>query len=109
MNQKKNLVASIVLGLTLTLGTGGAAFAYKDSGVSSHACGSQYGLLKVHQKGSGNSWAPGDWSGYPEWHGTSSYYRWVNDYQDVGYGGGYWRVATNGNYDSLVSTCSPFA
>lgn len=66
-------------------------------------------MLEVYQRGSGNSWAPGDWTasgGSPEWHGDTSYYRWLYDYQNSGYGGGQYRNVTNGDYLTLTPTCS---
>ncbi|MBX3104447.1 MAG: hypothetical protein IT191_01195 [Microbacteriaceae bacterium] len=107
MKRSKLLAIATLIGVAITLGTGGLAFAYEDSGIGSHACGSQYGLLKVVQQGSGNSWAPGDWSGSPQWNTYTSYFRTIYDYESSGYGGGYWRLTTNGQYSSITPKCTP--
>lgn len=108
--RKQTIAASAVaVSLVLTPGIGGAAYAYQDSGVHSYGCGSQYGKLSVYQQGSGNSWAPGDWSAYSQWNGNTTNYRWVYDYENPGSGGGYWRVATNATYPTATPSCSPLA
>lgn len=106
MRKRTLTAAAAALGLVLTLGMGGAAYAYTDSGVGSYGCVGKYGKLTVRQLGSGNSWAPGDWSAYPQWNGNSAVYRWVYDSQNPGSGGGYWRVATNGDYSSATPSCT---
>lgn len=105
--KKKTMTASVIVtSAVLVLGFSGVASAYIDSGVNSHACGSKYGLLTIKQKGSGNSWGPGDWSAYPQWNGNSTNYRIIHDYQDIGYGGGYWRETTNGDYLYATPSCT---
>ncbi|MBC7725811.1 MAG: hypothetical protein H7146_13865 [Burkholderiaceae bacterium] len=98
-----SLVAASVLGGTA------AAHAYTDSGVGSRGCAGQFGQLSVYQQGSGNSWAPGDWTdgwSNSQWNADSSAYRWISDYQYPGTGGGSYRNVTNGDYTTLTAGCS---
>lgn len=107
---KKRTMAAILAGVMLasTVGISSAAYAYKDSSVQMKACGTQFGKLSIYQKGSGNSWAPGDWDNFSMWHPTSSTYRWVYDYQSSGTGGGGWRNVANDNYTSISAGCSVY-
>lgn len=107
-SRKSVVVAAIVAGVIVSVGGAGVAQAAEDSGVGLKTCSSTYyGKLSAYQQGSGNSWAPGDWTGgYSQWHSDTSYYRWIYDYQNYGGGGGYWRNATNGDYTSLTPSCS---
>lgn len=109
MRTRTFLVGVAASTFILSLGLAGPAQATKDSGVHSYGCGSNYGKLSIYQRGSGNSWAPGDWGpGYSQWNGNSSSYRWVYDLQDGGYGGGTWRVAANDTYSTVTPGCSAF-
>ncbi|MEO5533851.1 MAG: hypothetical protein ABIR17_01810 [Pseudolysinimonas sp.] len=107
MKKKTVAAAAVCLTFAAVLGLAGAAQAATDSGVHSYSCGGQFGKLSVYQLGSGNSWAPGDWSTSPQWNPTSSVYRWIYDTQNAGSGGGNWRNVTNGNYTTASPGCSP--
>lgn len=106
--KKSTLAISAVVALGMVLRSAGAASAAQDSGVGSRGCPGNWGKLSVYQKGSGNSFAPGDYSHSAQWNGVTTYYRWINDFQTSGTGGGYWRNATNGDYTSLSTSCSNF-
>lgn len=85
------------------------AHASRDSGIQSYGCAGKYGQLRIYQSGSGNSWAPGDWApGYSQWNPSTNYYRWITDRQNVGSGGGAWRVVTNGDYSQAIPECTQF-
>lgn len=105
--------ALAVSGIVVLAVVGGvsSAHAFEDSGVQVRGCPGQFGKLSAFQKGSGNSWAPGDWTGgfvNGQWSGTSTTYRWIYDSQNTGTGGGQWRNATNGDYTTLSASCSAF-
>lgn len=87
--------------------------AAKDSGVKSWGCGNKFGTLSVNLRGSGNSFAPGDWNpNLPDpyhnakWHSNVRYFRWVSDHQNNFNGGGQWRMVANDTYSSAVPGCS---
>lgn len=111
---RRLILASIVaLLLGSTLGLAPASAVGKDSGVQSRACGNQIGYLTVNLKGSGNTWGPGDWNpaSIPNhvsmWHGETSYFRVVTDWQSVGgHGGGSWRAVANDTYSYATAHCS---
>lgn len=104
--RKSVLCISTVVAPGMVLGSAGAASAYEDSGVGNRGCPGNWGTLSIYQKGSGNSFAPGDYSHAAQWNGATTYYRWISDYQTSGTGGGYWRNVTNGDYTSLSTGCS---
>lgn len=105
MKKIQTAALGVALVAALTVGGAGAAFAYSDSGVHSKAC-PKWGRLDVYQKGSGNTWAPGDWSTSPQWNPTSTSYRWITDIQSSGTGGGNWRASTNGDITTATPSCS---
>lgn len=105
---KGKAICAVVLSLMIAIGGVGEAQAAKDSGVGDRQCPSGFGRLAARQLGSGNSFAPGDYSHSPQWNPDSSSYRWIYDYQDgFSGGGGRWRIATNGDYLDLSVGCSP--
>ena len=106
--KKSALAVSAVVALGMVLGSAGAASAYEDSGIGNRGCLGTWGKLTVVQKGSGNSFAPGDYSHAAQWNGDSSVYRTIIDLQSSGTGGGSWRNVTNGDYTSLSTSCSNF-
>lgn len=100
--------AVAILAMVLTFGVVAPASAIRDSGVGVRSCPGQWGSLEVYQRGSGNSWAPGDWSTSPQWNSHSATYRWIYDHQNAGSGGGQWRVYANDTYGALSTGCRPF-
>lgn len=113
MRFKKRLaVAGVAVIATLFVGSM-PANAYYDSGVKSHGCGSQYGKLTAQIAGGpANTWAPGDWNsngGSPQYHAHSST-AWlsITDMQNVGSGGGYWRLFTGDSARNVTPGCSAF-
>lgn len=104
---RKSGVAAAIAAL-IVLGGATSASAEEVSGIGYKACPGGWGKLTAWQKGSGNSWAPGDYSAYPLRHGDTSYYRTIVDYQSPGSQGGSWRVATNGDYTTITPSCTNF-
>ncbi len=106
---RKSLVVAITACLVAVSAVGGAAAAANaatDSGIHSKGCAGQWGKLTVYQEGSGNSFAPGDYSSSAQWNPDSASYRYIYDLQNNGSGGGSYRNVTNGNYTSLTASCS---
>jgi hypothetical protein len=109
MTKTRKTFLALFLAGALTVAGPAAAMAYKDSGVGTRASGSSWGKLQAYQRGSGNSWAPGDWRDgytYSQWNGESVGYRWIYDSQNAGYGGGSWRVVASDTYSSLSTSCT---
>lgn len=106
LSRLRQTIAAGSCALLLTMAVGAApAAAYRDSGTRNYSCAGTFGQLSFYQLGSGNSFAPGDYSTYPQWNPESSIYRWLFD-SAVFTGGGQWRLATNGNYTSVTPSCS---
>lgn len=86
------------------------AHAVYDSGVQSRACGGQYGRLSVNlSPSSANTWAPGDWNtngGLMQHNPAGPTWRTVVDHQNLGSGGGYWRIYTGGSVAQVSPGCS---
>lgn len=111
MTMKKRWMstAAVLAARGLVVAGGGAAMAYKDSGVGTRGCPGKYGVLQAMQTGTGNSWAPGDWTGgfYNGQHNVrGSTYSLVVDHQNVGNSGGKYRIVTDRDYSSLRVSCS---
>lgn len=86
------------------------AHAVYDSGVQSRGCSGQYGKLSVRLSPSAaNTWAPGDWNnngGLLQHHKPATAWRNVVDHQNLGSGGGYWRICTGGSVTQVAPGCS---
>lgn len=106
MSRMSRGAAAIVLGGVLVVTTSISAFAIRDSGVGNRGCPGGFGRLTVTMKGSGNTWAPGDWTEFPEWQPDVRYFRVVTDIQSGGSGGGNFRVYANDTYKALSTSCT---
>lgn len=97
--------ATLVIAAVLALAFPSAAYAVRDSGVQSRGCsGTTFGGISVYMRGSGNLWAPGDWSHRPAWRDSGNVYR-TQTSRSTSTGGGYWRAYVNDWYTSVSTGC----